>query len=313
MVALFSRAVKSRGRAFQARQISRQDAAPTNAAPTNAARVSHLCSLLALTFLVLSVANAEISDQPDVSFKLATFEDGGVERVGLLIGGRLLELRQANALLQKNAGVAALELPNNMKSLIEQSKTTRPRLNQIANYFGSHSEDSGFGHDPKTVTIRAPIMYPWNLLAAGQNYRAHAAEMGGSTDIDPDKDNPFLFAKSPRSSIPVSPMSFHRVMSESIGRASLQLSLASKPGTSRSIMRWITCSDLQSFMTLAIVRRNLRLTAVMPATGLQGRAWIMQPRWGHTSYRRNSCRITLTCKSRRALTAKLCRTQTHRT
>lgn len=193
-----------RGRAFQARQMSRQDAAPKTAAP-----ISYPCSdvcdrwrlLLALICLMLSVASAEISDQPDVAFKLATFEDGGVERVGLLIGDRLLELQQANSLLQKNAGVAALELPNNMKSLIEQSKATRPRLNQIANYFGSHTGGPGFGHDPKAVTIRAPIMYPWNLLAAGQNYRAHAAEMGGSTDIDPDKDNPFLFAKSPRSTI----------------------------------------------------------------------------------------------------------------
>ena len=35
----------------------------------------------------------------------------------------------------------------------------------------------------ESVTIEAPVKYPWNLLAAGQNYRAHAAEMGGATDI----------------------------------------------------------------------------------------------------------------------------------
>ena len=65
-----------------------------------------------------------------------------------------------------------------------------PRLFQIANYFDGRGEALPFAHELDAVTIEAPIKYPWNLLAAGQNYRAHAAEMGGSTDIDPDKDDP---------------------------------------------------------------------------------------------------------------------------
>jgi 2-keto-4-pentenoate hydratase/2-oxohepta-3-ene-1,7-dioic acid hydratase in catechol pathway len=77
----------------------------------------------------------------------------------------------------------------------------KPRLFQIANFLSGKTAGLTFAHDLEEITIKAPIKYPWNLLAAGQNYRAHAAEMGGSTAIDPDVDDPFLFAKSPRSTI----------------------------------------------------------------------------------------------------------------
>lgn len=156
--------------------------------------------IIVLSFLA-TATNAQVSSAPDVAFKLATFEADDLERVGILIDDRLLDLQKANAYLVTEAGVSALDLPADMKTLIEQSDTAKPRLFQIANYLSGRTASLAFGHDPDDVTIKAPIMYPWNLLAAGQNYRAHAAEMGGATDIDPDEDDPFLFAKSPRSAI----------------------------------------------------------------------------------------------------------------
>ena len=157
--------------------------------------------LAILVSLVATATHAQVSDLPRVAFKLATFETDGQERVGILIENRLLDLRQANDYLIDMAGAPAVELPTDMKMLIEQSVTTKPRLFQIANYLAGRTETLRFGYAPSVVAIKAPIKYPWNLLAAGQNYRAHAAEMGGSTDIDPDRDDPFLFAKSPRSTI----------------------------------------------------------------------------------------------------------------
>ena len=148
-----------------------------------------------------TLANAQVPDEPRTPFKLATFEAGGVERVGMLLDGRLLDVVAANAELQRRAGVPAMKIPGNMKALLEHSDAVKPRLFQIANYFDEESPDSAFAYAPDDVAIEAPIKYPWNLLAAGQNYRAHAAEMGGATDIDPDEDDPFLFAKSPRSAI----------------------------------------------------------------------------------------------------------------
>jgi 2-keto-4-pentenoate hydratase/2-oxohepta-3-ene-1,7-dioic acid hydratase in catechol pathway len=158
-------------------------------------------ALVTMISILAGAAYAEVSDAPDVAFKLATFETGGQEHVGILIDDRLLDLQMANAYLEAEAGVPALELPLDMKALIEQSNATKPRLFQIANFLAGRTADLGFGQDPATAAIKAPIKYPWNLLAAGQNYRAHAAEMGGATDIDPDKNDPFLFAKSPRSTI----------------------------------------------------------------------------------------------------------------
>ena len=147
------------------------------------------------------IAQAQISAMPDTPFKLATYASGGGDRVALSIDGWLVDLERANAFVTEAAGVAAMALPSDMKTLIEQSGTTKPRLFQIANYLNDKIEALGFAFRPEDVTLRAPIKYPWNLLAAGQNYRAHAVELGGSGNIDPDRDDPFLFAKSPRSTI----------------------------------------------------------------------------------------------------------------
>lgn len=156
---------------------------------------------LGASVLVFGVAYAQVPATPDVAFKLATFEADGRERVDMLVGDRLLDLQQANAYLVAEAGIAPVDLPGDMKALIEASETLKPRLFQIANYLSGKTQGLDFGYSPDEVSIKAPIKYPWNLLAAGQNYRAHAAEVGGSSEIDPDRDDPFLFSKSPRSTI----------------------------------------------------------------------------------------------------------------
>ena len=147
------------------------------------------------------VALAQISGRPETPFKLATFEVDGRERPGLLLGDRLLDITRANELVAAEAMLDPMTMPEDIKSLIERADTVMPRLYQIANFLEGKVAMLDFAYDPDDVAIKAPIKYPWALLAAGQNYRAHAAEMGGSTDIDPDADDPFLFQKSPRSTI----------------------------------------------------------------------------------------------------------------
>jgi len=59
------------------------------------------------------------------------------------------------------------------------------------------------------VAIKAPIKYPYNVLAIAANYRLHAGEMfapgspqqKAAEEADPDKEDPVFFAKSPRSCI----------------------------------------------------------------------------------------------------------------
>ena len=168
---------------------------------------------------------AQISDAPDTPFKLATFEAGGDPAVGLVLGDQILELSGASDHLATEAGLDAMTLPGEMRALIEAYDTAAPRLYQIANYFQDGADAAlPFVHAVDGVTIVAPIKYPWNILAAAANYKAHAEGMAGGgedeeddaeeggrrrggfdpsriAEIDPARDAPVMFAKSPRSGI----------------------------------------------------------------------------------------------------------------
>ncbi len=174
-------------------------------------------------------AAQSVSDEPNTPFKLATFESNGAVGVGLVLGERILNISGASEHLVAEAQASPMALPNEMRALIEEYETVSPRLYQIANYFGENGTDGhAFAYDVGSVTIQAPIQYPWNVLAAAANYRAHAEGMsdagGGDeddepeeepsggrrrggfdasriADIVPERDAPVMFAKSPRSCI----------------------------------------------------------------------------------------------------------------
>lgn len=157
--------------------------------------------LFAVFIFAGSVAVAQVSGSPDTPFKLASFEANGVTRPGMLLDGRLLDLGSANDYLVDSAGVERIAMPADMRTLIEDYDRVRSRLYQIANHLSGRTAGLSFAYVPGDVTFRAPIRYPWNLLAAAVNYRAHAEEMGGKRAVDPDRDAPYLFAKSGRSSV----------------------------------------------------------------------------------------------------------------
>ena len=174
-------------------------------------------------------AAQSVSDEANTPFKLATFESNGAVGVGLVLGERILDISGASEHLVAEAQASSMALPNEMRALIEEYETVSPRLYQIANYFGENGTDGhAFAYDVGSVTIQAPIQYPWNVLAAAANYRAHAEGMsdagGGDeedepeeepsggrrrggfdasriADIVPERDAPVMFAKSPRSCI----------------------------------------------------------------------------------------------------------------
>ena len=171
-----------------------------------------------------------VSDRPDTPFKLATFEAAGQTRLGMVLGTRVLDIAAANQQLTSAAGLAPMTMPMEMKALIEQYATVSPRLYQIANYFSANAPSGPpVAFDEAAVSFKAPIKYPWNLIAASANYRAHAEGMGeagagrtaptpspaaparppaaggfdasAASRIVPDRDAPIMFAKSPRSCI----------------------------------------------------------------------------------------------------------------
>jgi len=169
--------------------------------------------LIAFAFSIAAPLGAQkpaVSAKPDTPFKLATFEAAGKTRLGLVLGGRILDIDGANAELTRQAGLPVVRIPGEMRALIEAYARVSPRLYQIANYFkASPPTNSPFAFDAAKVSIKAPIKYPSNVLAIAANYRLHAGEMfppgspqqKAAEEADPDKEDPVFFAKSPRSCI----------------------------------------------------------------------------------------------------------------
>ncbi len=177
---------------------------------------SFIALLLGTLLLAASpgVARSQVSDQPDTPFKLATFEATGTIRIGMSVQDRLMDLHEANAHVTKQLGLPVVSIPKEMRALIEQYDAISNRIYTIANYMGTDNrvaqDGLAFVFDPEDVSIKAPIKYPYNLLAAAANYRAHADEMeesniGGTgfsaVEVDVDAEEPYFFAKSPRSTI----------------------------------------------------------------------------------------------------------------
>jgi 2-keto-4-pentenoate hydratase/2-oxohepta-3-ene-1,7-dioic acid hydratase in catechol pathway len=150
-----------------------------------------------------------ISDRPETPFKLATFETGGATRLGLVLGARIYDIARANESLMRVAALPAVRMPADMRELIENYDRLKPRLYQIANFHKSASEGTSYAFDVGAVSLKAPIKYPYNILAIAANYRLHAGEMfppgspqqKAAEEADPDKEDPVFFAKSPRSCI----------------------------------------------------------------------------------------------------------------
>src|SRR3970040_1684672 len=154
-------------------------------------------AILALLSMSCGVAQTAVSDKPETPFKLATYEG----RVGLVLGETILDIGAANEHLVREAGLPALEIPTEMRALIEGYDRVKPRLYQMANFFNGKTDGLAFAKDIASAKIEAPIQYPWNLLMAAANYQSHAAEMNTAVNVDIETDFPFLFAKSPRSCI----------------------------------------------------------------------------------------------------------------
>ena len=178
-------------------------------------------SLMILMLAVPMAAQTRVSDKPETPFKLATFEADGRVQIGMVLGSRVVDIARANVYVAQKAHLPRVRVPNEMRALIEEYDTASKRLYQIANYLKDERGTAGlpFAYDFDKVSIKAPIKYPWNLLNLAANYKAHAEGMGqagagragsaagsgfdptAAARIDPDRDGPIVFAKSPRSCI----------------------------------------------------------------------------------------------------------------
>ena len=139
-------------------------------------------------------------------FKLATYKIGGSERPAMVCGDIFVDIAGANQHLDKSPDNVKAGIPDNLRELIESYESLKPRLYEISVQFcDKQTQDLSFVHPLTGIKLAAPIKYPYNLLAAAANYLDHAEEMNRVTnlevEINPETDAPYLFAKSPRSSI----------------------------------------------------------------------------------------------------------------
>ena len=138
---------------------------------------------LAVAYVTMTGPAAQSAPRstPDTPFKLMTFEVAGAPRLGMVLGTRVLDIAGANRHVSERASLPAVAIPTEMKALIEQYATVSPRLYQIANFFAAQPPTGlPFAFEVSAVKVLAPIKYPWNLMAASANYKAHAQGMGAT-------------------------------------------------------------------------------------------------------------------------------------
>ena len=173
-------------------------------------RTALALSLVCSMFAAAGAQRGAVSNKPETPFKLATFAAGGRTRIGLVIDSRVLDVAGANAALTRNERLPAVQIPGEMRELIESYDRVSSRLYEIANAFKDAKADGApYVFDAARMSFKAPIKYPYNVLAIAANYKLHAGEMfppgspqqKAAEGADPDKEDPVFFAKSPRSCI----------------------------------------------------------------------------------------------------------------
>jgi len=105
--------------------------------------------------------------------KLATFEESGSARTGLVVENGVIDLAKANP-----------TLPQDMLTLIREWPALEGRVRAL---------DSARPHfELEQVRLKAPVPHPQKILAIGLNYADHIAESGA-----PKPDRQIWFSKLP--------------------------------------------------------------------------------------------------------------------
>ncbi len=111
-------------------------------------------------------------------FKLLSYQaGGGAIRAGILAGDRVYDVGES------------------VLGLLERWDEALPELTARA------EAADGEGVALEDVSLRAPILYPGAIYAAGANYKGHVQEMSGKPPRPKEGRDPFFFVKTGRGSI----------------------------------------------------------------------------------------------------------------
>lgn len=124
--------------------------------------------------------------------RLVTFEVDGAQRLGAVVGQRVIDLPAAAAALGaegRGPGVAAL--PTEMLGLLRAGDEGMEAAREVLGAVGDGAAGEGrYAYALAAVRLRAPLATPGKILCIGQNYRDHVLEQNATM---PEK--PIIFAK----------------------------------------------------------------------------------------------------------------------
>lgn len=111
--------------------------------------------------------------------KLVNFQIGGdtAARLGLAIGGRILDVRGESALAGVESGTREL-LPASTDDYLRGSEASRLALRRLADAAARRDSDSGAGgvYREQEVEFLLPVLRPGKVIAAGRNFHEHLTE-----------------------------------------------------------------------------------------------------------------------------------------
>lgn len=158
-----------------------------------------------------------VASLPSVAepFKVGTFEIEGAPRVGLVLRGALVvEIGEANRVLERNAAYPVIPMPADMLDLIGRYEYgVQRRLYEIVNHLSAHGMIDGeprpdFVHAVEDVRTLPPIMYPGKILNAAVNFYSHVEESGTPEERAEarrqrreNRGVPYLFLKPSRGAV----------------------------------------------------------------------------------------------------------------
>lgn len=134
--------------------------------------------------------------------KLVRFQSGIEERIGAVLGERVVDLQHAltaaiagsGASIETAAAQAAERIPNSMRAFLAAGAATQPAVKE-ALAFAAGQPDAAVGLQPISLLLAsakllAPIPDPQKVMCIGQNYRDHCLEQN-----QPIPERAILFAK----------------------------------------------------------------------------------------------------------------------